>query len=79
MVTLLQHIRIETDLRRQRRDEDMQAILRQGQGYLQHGMDVDSLMYFNERTFTKDSATAWQNLAQLRLEWNRVGGWSLAL
>eukprot|EP00969_Alexandrium_andersonii_P173485 7669458-Alexandrium_andersonii.AAC.1 len=34
MVTLLQHIRVETDLRRQRWEGGMQAVLRQGQGYL---------------------------------------------
>eukprot|EP00969_Alexandrium_andersonii_P334730 14793315-Alexandrium_andersonii.AAC.1 len=25
------------------------------------------------------SATAWQNLAQVRLEWNRAGGWARTL
>eukprot|EP00969_Alexandrium_andersonii_P187361 8278762-Alexandrium_andersonii.AAC.1 len=42
-------------------------------------MDVDSLRYINEYTFTKDSAAAWQNLAQARLEWNRTGGWAHSL
>eukprot|EP00969_Alexandrium_andersonii_P241463 10662661-Alexandrium_andersonii.AAC.1 len=29
----------------------------------------------NEYNFPADSATAWQNLAQVRLEWQLVGGW----
>eukprot|EP00969_Alexandrium_andersonii_P020429 892884-Alexandrium_andersonii.AAC.1 len=42
-------------------------------------MDADSLRYINEHTFPKDSATAWQNLAQVRLEWHRTGGWAHSL
>eukprot|EP00969_Alexandrium_andersonii_P353919 15440976-Alexandrium_andersonii.AAC.1 len=58
-----------TDLRRQRRDESMRAAFQKGQSYLQHNMDTDCLLKINEYTFPKDSATAWQNVAHLRLEW----------
>eukprot|EP00969_Alexandrium_andersonii_P050743 2230123-Alexandrium_andersonii.AAC.1 len=80
MVSLLQHVRVLTDLRRQRREGDMNAALLQGPSYLHHNMSDLYLQRINtEYTFHKDAAAAWQNVAHVRLEWNRVGGWTRIL
>eukprot|EP00969_Alexandrium_andersonii_P229980 10157341-Alexandrium_andersonii.AAC.1 len=42
-------------------------------------MDADALLQINEYSFSKDSASAWQNVAHLRLEWIKVGGWTQIL
>eukprot|EP00969_Alexandrium_andersonii_P359970 15454360-Alexandrium_andersonii.AAC.1 len=51
--------------------------MRQGKQSLRHSLGEDSLKQINEFVFPPDSATAWQNRAQVGLEWNRVGGWAL--
>eukprot|EP00969_Alexandrium_andersonii_P073688 3249741-Alexandrium_andersonii.AAC.1 len=53
--------------------------MQQGRRYLRHNVGGASLKKMNEYSFSADSATAWQNLAQVRLKWQLVGGWAANL